>query len=71
MANSPSIAIIFRLSGAPTISQNAALPAAVAMPMPEGPPFTSFVRSVVSEWPASERIPRIFACAIAGWSARS
>ena len=31
--------------GAPTTSQNAALPAAVAMPTPEGPPFTSFVTS--------------------------
>ena len=31
--------------GAPTISQNAALPAAVAMPTPEGPPLTSLVTS--------------------------
>ena len=39
MANSPSIAMILRLSGAPTMSQKAALPAEVAMPMPDGPPF--------------------------------
>jgi hypothetical protein len=32
-------------------SQKAALPAAVAMPIPDGPPFTSLVRSVVSAWP--------------------
>ena len=41
------------------MSQNAALPAAVAIPMPEGPPFTSLVRSVLSACPASARIPRL------------
>ena len=34
-------------------SQKAALPAAVAMPTPEGPPLTSLVTSVDSMWPES------------------
>ena len=51
------------------MSQNAALPAAVAMPTPEGPPLTSLVTSVDSMWPDSARMPRPFACANSGWSA--
>ena len=35
-------------------SQNAALPAAVAMPMPDGPPLTSLVTSVDSMCPDSD-----------------
>ena len=47
IANSPSNAMTFGDSiGAPTMSQNAALPAAVAMPMPDGPPLTSLVTSM-------------------------
>ena len=68
MANSPSMLSTFRLSGAPMKFQNAALPAAVAMPMPDGPPFTSLVTSVVSECPARARMPRSPACANSGWS---
>ena len=70
MANSPSMARILRLSGAPIMSQKAALPAAVAIPMPEGPPLTSLVTSVVSAWPARYLMPRILAWAIKGWSSR-
>ena len=70
MANSPSSATIFGASPAPMKSQNAALPAAVAMPMPDGPPFTSLMRSVVSECPARERMPRTLAWAKSGSSAR-
>ncbi len=67
MANSPSKATIFgRPIGAPTMSQNAALPAAVAMPTPEGPPLTSLVTSVDSMCPDSARMPRPFACAKRG-----
>ena len=50
----------FRELGAPTISQNAALPAEVAMPTPDGPPFTSLVTSMLSAWPASALMPRSF-----------
>ena len=70
MANSPSRATILGESPAPMKSQKAALPAAVAMPMPDGPPFTSLMRSVVSACPASERMPRSLACANSGSSAR-
>ena len=60
-ANSPSKAMTFgAFTDAPMTSQNAALPAASAMPTPEGPPFTSFVRSVDSMWPDSARMPRPF-----------
>ena len=45
------------------MSQNAALPAAVAMPTPDGPPLTSLVTSVDSMWPESARMPRPLACA--------
>ena len=49
IANSPSNAMIFGVPmGAPMTFQNAALPAAVAIPTPEGPPLTSLVRSVDS-----------------------
>ena len=71
IANSPSMAIIFRLSGAPTMSQKAALPAEVAMPIPDGPPLTSLVRSVVSECPARDLMPLMAACDMSGWSTRS
>ena len=70
-ANSPSMAITLGFAiGAPMKSQKAALPAALAMPTPEGPPLTSLVRSQVSEWPDSERMPRSLACAKSGSSAR-
>ena len=36
------------------------------MPMPEGPPLTSFVASVDSACPDSDRMPRVFACAKSG-----
>ena len=39
------------------------------MPMPEGPPFTSLVTSVLSECPDNALIPRILAWANIGWSA--
>ena len=71
IANSPSTARILRVSGAPIISQKAAFPAAVAMPMPDGPPLTSLVRSVVSECPDRGRMPRFLACCIKGWLSRS
>ena len=59
MANSPSKAMIFGVPmGAPTMSQNAALPAADAIPTPDGPPLTSFVTSVDSMCPESARMPR-------------
>ena len=51
---------------APTMSQNAALPAAVAMPIPEGPPFTSLVTSVLSACPDKARMPRSLAWAKRG-----
>ena len=38
-----------------------ALPAAVATPMPDGPPLTSLVRSMLSAWPARALMPRAFA----------
>ena len=61
MANSPSKAMILgRHAGAPTISQNAALPAAQAMPTPDGPPFTSLVTSMLSACPARALMPRAF-----------
>ena len=64
MANSPSKAMIFgEPIGAPTMSQKAALPAAVAMPTPDGPPLTSLVTSVDSMCPDSARMPRPFAWA--------
>ena len=66
IANSPSRATTFGDGPAPMKSQKAALPAAVAMPMPDGPPLTSLVRSVVSECPASERMPRSPAWAKSG-----
>ena len=70
IANSPSKAMTLGdPGGAPMKSQNAALPAAVAMPMPEGPPLTSFVTSVDSMCPDSERMPRPFAWANSAWSA--
>src|SRR5579884_2288617 len=63
---SPSSAITFGDSGAPATSQKAAFPAAVAMPMPEGPPFTSLVQSVLSACPERARMPRPLACANRG-----
>ena len=49
IANSPSKAMIFGPPmPAPTTSQKAALPAAVATPTPDGPPFTSLVTSMLS-----------------------
>ena len=67
MANSPSNAMIFGVPmGAPTMSQNAAFPAAVAMPTPDGPPLTSLVTSVDSMCPESARMPRPLAWANSG-----
>lgn len=47
--------------GAPMTSQNAAFPAAVAIPTPDGPPLTSLVTSMDSMCPDSARMPRPFA----------
>ena len=70
IANSPSKATTLGTpAGAPMTSQNAALPAAVAIPIPDGPPLTSFVTSVDSMCPDSARMPRPLACANSGWSA--
>ena len=57
-------------STAPTMSQNAALPAAVATPTPDGPPFTSLVTSMLSAWPDSALMPRSLAWANSGSSLR-